>query len=306
MKKTTNLLISSVVMIAFLLTFSSCSEDEKKKKTAKVSFDINSQTVSEDEEFIFVPFDVEDGPIDVDAELSFEVTGTATLVEDYVYDGWDEDGVYFILVNDNTFESDETFTVSITEGEKVNIGSPSAHTVTIENDDVDTGPNLKIDLTWDAGSGTPGNVDMDLILWKYDPIGDVFNDIDGSAEFGTVFESLTLLATEEDATYGLTYQYYEGSSDNLEFTVTFVTTDGSIEGTENELVFSETYTLDNVNSTSTVFIEQIFDKDGTDYNNFSAIEVPTNGSRLKSFKIPSLKSIQNTTSKKITATKTKK
>lgn len=280
MKKLASLLVFSVI----LATSFSCSEDEKKK-IAQISFDGASQTVNEDEGFIFIPFDVNDGPIDENAELSFEASGTATLDEDYVFEGWDEDGVYFTLVDDEDFELDETLVVTISDSEKVNISSPDTHTVTITDNDPENF-DLVIDLTWDAGSGTPGDVDMDLILWRYDPVGDQFIDIDASAEFGTVFESVTLPGSAVDGTYGLTYQYYSGTSNNLDFTVTFSTENGTLEGTENELVFTETYTLNNVNATTTVFIEQIFDKVGTDYNNFSTIDVPSSGSRIKPFEIP--------------------
>jgi hypothetical protein len=304
MKTTINLLLSVLILGTILSTFSSCGGEEKK--VTEISFDVSTQTVAEDESEIFIPYEIKNGPTDDDASITFSFSGTATEDEDFIFTGWSDDGVTLELINDNAFESDETIVVSMTSGEKVSIGQPDTHTVTIEDNDVDTGTNLKIDLTWDAGSGTPGDVDMDLILWSYDPINEVFNLKDASAVFGTAFESLTLSAAEADATYGVTYQYYSGTSNTLEFTVTFITTDGSINGTENELSFSETYTLDNVNPSVDVYIEQIFNKVGTDYNNFSVIDVPPTGSRLKSFKIPSLKSHQNTISKKITARKTGK
>lgn len=275
--------LCSIILLTVVITFSSCSDDEEKK-VAEVSFDGTSQIVNEAEGFIFIPFDVDDGPIADDAELSFEVSGTATLDEDYIYDGWDEDGVYFILVDDDDFELDETLILEITDSEKVNISSPDTHTVTIVDNDTDT--DLVIDLTWNAGGGTPGDVDMDLILWEYDPVNEIFSDIAASAQFGTAFESVTLPGSAADGTYGLTYQYWEGTSNNLQFTVTFTTENGTLEGTEKELVFSETYTLNNVNSSSNVLIEQLFDKVGADYNNFSIIDVPVSGSRIKSYEIP--------------------
>lgn len=290
MKKLTSLLVFSVI----LTTIFSCSEDEKKK-IAQISFDGINKTVDENAGTIFIPFDVNDGPIDENAELSFEASGTATLDEDYVFEGWDDDGAYFTLVDDDIFESNETLVVTISDSEKVNISSPDTYTVTITDNDADF--DLVIDLTWDAGSGTPGDVDMDLVLWEYDPVGDVFTDIDGSFQIGTAFESVTLPGTAVNGTYGLTYQYYEGTSNNLEFTVTFSTENGTLEGTENELIFTETYTLNNVNATTSVFIEQIFDKVGTDYNNFSLIDVPPSGSRIRSVEVP-FKFKKTTVSKK--------
>jgi len=397
MKKITKPLLSAILAV-FILVFSSCKEEARKNAT--VSFETTSQTVGEDGVDILIPYQIQDGPIAGDAVIEFNFSGTATQDVDYVFTGWNNDGVSISLVDDSDLESSETIIVSMSNGTGVVISQPDEHTVTIEDNDaailgfqtpsgtvnesegsfstiinltplvgtdpinisvgiagtaavdidydlsidgsgsdlllifsnidddisevpetaiitltsVDDGPavlsgnvseltftltiednepaadtDLKIDLTWDAGGGTPGDVDMDLILWKHDPGLDVFNFVDGAFSIGTTFESLTLSGTEDDAMYGLTYQYFEGSSNNLEFTVTFTTTDGTLEGTENELSFSETYTLSNINSSTTVFIEQIFDKLGSDYNSFSAIEVPGTGSRMKSFSIPSIK-----------------
>jgi hypothetical protein len=305
MKKAANLVLSAMVLAVFVSVFSSCGDDDEKK-VAEVSFDFSVQTVDEDEDEIFIPYVIENGPVPDDAEISFNFSGTATVDEDYEFLGWDEDGVYITLFNDFSFESDETIIISMTNGEEINIGQPDTHTVTIEDDDVDTGTNLKIDLTWDAGSGTPGDVDMDLILWQYDPIAEEFNVIAASDEVETVFESLTLSSSEADGIYGFTYLYFEGSSDNLEFTVTFTTTDGSINGTENELAFSETYTQDNLFNGETVFIEQELEKDGTDYSNFTTIDVPEEGSRAKSFKLPSLKQKKNSITRSITVKKINK
>lgn len=300
MKKIPQLLISAILVVLITI-FSSCGDDEKE--VAKVSFDTISQSVGEDEGEIFIPYQVQNGPIADNATLSFDFSGTTTLDEDFELSGWDDDGVYLTLFNDNTVESDETIIVTIESGEKVDIGQPDTHTVTIEDNDF---ADLEIELTWDAGSGTPGDVDMDLILFKYDPVGDVFDFVEASDAVGTVFESLTLSSNETEATYGLSYQYYSGSSDNLTFTATFTTTDGTLEGTEDELSFSETYTLDNVNPTLNVFIEQTFDQDGSDFNNFSTIDVPAVGSRVKSFKIPSIKQDKKSVTRSITLKKISK
>ncbi len=299
MKKAANLLLSVMVLTVFVLVFSSCSEDEKK--TAEVSFDIPTQTVDEDAGQILIPYEIKNGPTDEDATISFSFSGTATEDEDFAFTGWDDDGVVIELLDDNSFESDETIIVTMTSGDNVDIGQADTHTVTIQDNDF---ADLEIELTWDAGSGTPGDVDMDLILFKYDPVGDVFDFVDASAESGTVFESLTLSSNETEATFGLSYQYYSGSSDNLTFTVTFTPTEGTLEGTDDELSLSATYTLDNINATQNVIIEQFFDQEGSDFNNFSVIDVPEAGSRIKTFKIPSRKEQKNsatriTTRKKI-------
>jgi len=296
--KKIHLPLISAILVVLLTIFSSCGDDEKE--VAKVSFDTISQSVGEDEGEIFIPYQVQNGPIADNATLSFDFSGTATLDEDFELSGWDDDGVYLTLFNDNTVESDETIIVTIASGEKVDIGQTDTHTVTIEDNDF---ADLEIELTWDAGAGTPGDVDMDLILFKYDPVGDVFDFVEASDAVGTVFESLTLSSNEPEATYGLSYQYYSGSSDNLTFTATFTTTDGTLEGTEDELSFSETYTLDNVNPTLNVFIEQTFDQEGSDFNNFSTIDVPAVGSRVKSFKIPSIKQVKKSVTRSITLKK---
>ncbi len=296
MKKAANLLLSVMVLAVFISAFSSCGEDEKK--TAEVSFDISAQTVDEDEVEIFIPYELKNGPTDDDATISFSFSGTATEDEDYVFTGWDDDGVVIELIDDNTVESNETIIVTMTSGDNVDIGQADTHTVMMQDNDF---ADLEIELTWDAGSGTPGDVDMDLILFEDTGVG--FDFIGASDAGGTVFESITLSSSESEASYGVSFQYYSGSSDNLTFTVTYTTTEGTLEGTEDELSFSETYTLDNVNPTASVYIEQTFDQEGSDFNNFSAIDVPDEGSRVKSFKFPSQKGQKNSVTKRITVKK---
>ncbi len=309
MKKAANLLISSVVLMAFLLTFSSCSKDEKKKKeTAKVSFDITIQTVGEDEGSIFIPYQIEDGPIADDATLSFDLSGTATLDEDYEFFGWDEDGVYLTLIDDDIFESDETIVVSITEGNKVDISSPNTHTATITNND--PVPGLQIDLTWDDGA--TGDVDMDILVWRetapgsvdFEPLDEYFAD---AISFSSP-ESTFIPATENDGIYAISYTYYEGSNNSLDFDVTISSVGGTINGAGSSTSFSGTYTLANINEwdvTQTAYLAQFYEKVGTNYVSLTGIDIPSSGSRIKPFNISSVKSKQEPVSKKVTVRKSR-
>lgn len=299
MKKVTNTLISAALLLVLLLSYSSCGDEEKK--TASVSFATISQDVGEDEEEIFIPYDIENGPTADNATISFDFGGTATLDVDFEFLGWNDDGLYLTLIDDIDVETDETIVVTMTDSENVTVSS-SPHTVTIEDDDVDTGTNLKIDLEWDSGDGTMGDVDMDLILWQYDAINDEYDFIDAAAGT-TSFETLTLFAADPNGIYGLTYQYYDGTSNNLELIVKFTTTDGTIDGTLHQRTFTETYTLANVNPTLDVFIEQELQKAGTNYTNFTAINVPTTGSRSKSVILPPIKAKQNTESRRVSVKK---
>lgn len=261
------------MLLAVIFTIISCDDDEDKKPS--IGFTSSASTVKEGET-IDIPFTkaVPDG-----VTVQVELGGTATEGVDYEY-GISTDGKNLVveILEDNTYESGEEIEIEITGfSSGVTLGGTVIHTVVVED------PSMLIELTWDSGNGTAGDVDMDLVLWKYDELNDEFDFIDASDAAGNGFESLTLSGSFDNGTYGLTYLYFSGSSDELEFNVTFSTSAGSIEATVNELSFTGAYTLANVNNTPevSVFIVQFLDKEGDDYNTFSTIAIPDEGSRQK-------------------------
>ena len=135
----------------------------------------------------------------------------------------------------------------------------------------------------------PGNVDMDLFLWYEFPAGSgEYEFIDGAFSIGTTFEQLFLpsnsLSSHPNGVYGLGYNYYEGTSNNLAIRANFRSFGGNIGGTSNRTSYTATYTLANINAwdeTEDFHVVQYFEKSGSNFINFTPITVPSSGSRSK-------------------------
>ena len=207
-----------------------------------------------------------------------EATITIRVFEDYTleYDPaqLDENGYPYETVI-LTLESVESGTLVISD----------QNTFTLNIFEDDTG----IFLDWDSGDGTPGDVDMDLLLYIDG------NYRAGSAAIGTDFEGISIPAGFADATYGMAYPYYSGSSNTLNFSVDIVDFGGSLNGTASELNYSASYTLDNLNPYDSTdspnykgdpVIVQTMEKSGFNYVNISQITVPDMGSRMAAPKLP--------------------
>jgi invasion protein IalB len=215
----------------------------------------------------------------------FTVGGTATQGSDFTLVQGSNSFVLTAL-KDEIFDPEETAIIQLTgfTGNVV-LGPNTTYTLTIGDEDESSSARIQIDLTWDAGNGTPGDVDMDLILWYETPAGS------GSYRFeilsdniGTTFESLSIPAVIQDGKYGLSFVYYGGTSDNVTFTVNFRSYKGNINGTSNRATYVGNYTLANVNpwdQTQNFQIEQYYNKVGTNYINLTDIFTPEAGSRTR-------------------------
>lgn len=142
---------------------------------------------------------------------------------------------------------------------------------------------LAITLSWNAGAGTAGDVDMDLYLMYLNPGTGLYESVASSTSGSSPTETVTLPGDAPNGTYGLRYKYYSGTSNTLSFTSTFnLNEGGSFSGTANTtLAFNGAYTLSNVNSGSSSNISQTFVKNGTSFTTFSSISVPVSGSRAQ-------------------------
>jgi hypothetical protein len=89
----------------------------------------------------------------------------------------------------------------------------------------------------------------------------------------------------------MSYVYYEGTLDPLEFEVVFADfVDGAFEAEANVESFTGTYTAANKNEwtdPNTTKVVQTFKKVSGEFAEFSAIDVPASGSRLAPHKISS-------------------
>lgn len=139
---------------------------------------------------------------------------------------------------------------------------------------------LEITLSWNAGNGTAGDVDMDLALYYLNPATGLYESIDESTSVSNPTEKVVLSGTEPNGTYGLRYRYYAGTSNNLSFTATFALNEGgSFSGTANSTItFNGVYTLSNVTEFGSSNISQTFVKNGSTFSNFSSVSIPVSGS----------------------------
>jgi hypothetical protein len=280
-------LASTLLAIASLLLFTSCGDDDTPPPPPpQIGFKSSVSVVTEGQNGV-VEFSIA-LPTGVTAVLS--IGGTATEDEDYTYTV-NSTGISFTILEDEIYDPNETIIVTITgfNGDAA-VGTPSVHTITITDKDETALPGLRINLSWDAGGGGAGDVDMDMFLWIENPAGSGdFQIIGYGTVIGTDFEELFLPSNNPtnfpDRVYGMGYNYYEGSSDNLVVIVDFRSFKGNIEGTSNRARFTAVYTQANVNpyeDTGEYYIVQVFQKIGTNFANFSDIDVPESGSRYRS------------------------
>ncbi len=136
-------------------------------------------------------------------------------------------------------------------------------------------------LSWDPLDDLgfdPGDVDMDLILWYNG------EQVASSASTGIEFEGLYFPAGLEDGQIGMSYTYYSGTSNNLEFYVDVLNPGGKLNGTDNIKSFVGIYTTSNINkydeSGMTPHITQTMDKKGLNYLNLTELMINTQGSRV--------------------------
>jgi hypothetical protein len=280
-------MVSIAALVAAML-LSSCNDDE----TPTIAFKTETSSVTEGNT-VKVQFS-STLPSGVTAVI--ELSGTATEGTDYTFT-MDTKEITFTVPDDFFYDPSETIIVEITDFDgNANVGSKQIHTITITDKDEVASPGLRVELRWDVDPATSGNqagnVDMDLFLWIEDPPGsDDFILIDGSVNIGNAFEAVFLPSNNPtnypNRAYGLGYNYYEGTSNNLKVNVTFKVFKGAIDGGGNRLESTATYTLANINQwdvTDEFYIVQFFEKENANFNNFTDIFVPVSGSRAKQLK----------------------
>ncbi len=274
--------IAALVSVVFI---SGCNDDE----TPTIGFKTETSTVTEGTT-VKVQFSA---TLPSGVTPILELSGTATEGTDYTFT-MDTKEITFTVPDDFIYDPSETIVIEITDFDgKANVGGKRVHTITITDKDEAANPGLRVELRWDVDAVTsgnqPGDVDMDLFLWIEEPPGsDDFILIDGSAQIGNGFEAVFLPSNNPtnypNRAYGLGYNYYEGTSNNLKVNVTFKVFKGNIDGGINKKESAATYTLANINQwdvTDDFYIVQFFEKDNANFNNFTDIFVPVSGSRAK-------------------------
>jgi hypothetical protein len=213
----------------------------------------------------------------------FSIGGSATTGPDYTY-SQNQNGFVLTTKKDEIYDPEETVTVQVTGFTgNVTLGPKTTYTLTIEDEDEKATPRLQINLSWNSGNGTPGNVDMDLIVW-YESSPGVFTMRFLSDNGGQTFESVSIPSNLENGKWGVSYVYYSGTSNNVNYTVNFRSYKGNLDGISNRAIYNATYTLVNINKwdqTQAFKIEQFYEKSANNYINFTGVTVPGSGSRMR-------------------------
>jgi hypothetical protein len=305
--------IVGFLMIGGSLCLSAFKDDEPTKSV--VSFEISEVSLKESDGTLesFHPLLVDDAtgteievkivfdkPLAQKAVIEYSVGGTATRnstsnpVGDFEIDGNGEnitiekgatEAIITIMVyedydfeveeedDDGYIETIEITLESVTSG-PVKIGEDKTYTLTLYEDDT------VIFLNWDgdASDAVPGDVDMDLLLW-------IDGVISGRSDSqGNVPEGIAIPAGFPDEDYGMSYTYYSGKSDDLDFAVEIQNLGGTLNVTDQELFFTGNHTLANINpydpATPDVEIVQTMVKNEYNYTNISGIADVLEGSRV--------------------------
>ena len=300
MRKYSVLLLSAVALGSFVFVLSSCDDDEPSPPP-QLSFAVSELTVKESDANVQIQV-VLDKAASEDITVEFSLGGTALddvtagntdpadyeVVTDYgevEIEAGETTGVIELdLYSDGLFENDETIELSITEvdNENIEITRDDEMNITVQQED-----GLIITLEWPAPTG-PSWADMDIILRAGANTTTWDGILSGAAEANTSQpEVLFIPKVVTFAAYGLSYVYYDGTYDPLEFTATFIDyTNGAVEPEAQRESFDGVYTIANKNKwtdANTTIVVQTFQKTGDSFTSPSSpIVIPSSGSRMAS------------------------
>jgi hypothetical protein len=297
--------LSLGMLITSCVVLFSCKDDEPFVKP-KLSFALKTLTVNEADDIIEVEV-ILDKAFSEDIKIDYSLTGTAVekvaagnnssydyeITSDYlevkILKGETVGKIEIKLYSDLDIEDDELIDIQLesVNSEQIEITRDDRLKITIEQED-----GIAIVLEWGTAAGAPAaytDVDMDLFFWAPSTTPGQLG-LTSIASASETFSSPEVLflpnAILDDATYGLSYNYYESAKeqDPMLFKVTFAEfINGVFEPVANRNIFNAQYTKANINPWFTSKIDpilvQTFKKTGTTYSDFSAITIPTSGSR---------------------------
>lgn len=197
------------------------------------------------------------------------------------------------IVSDLYFEDSENIRIQLNESTSAAVGTNNLMTIAIEQED-----GKIIALFWDDAHT---DVDMDMFLFiAPDVTSFAFPDnllslsIRASTEVReeVVFLPTVFSSDITEAAFGLSYVYYEGTAQPMNFQVHFIDyIDGAFEIADNREVFTASYNTANINAwdkegASDPVIVQTFRIVNGVYTDLTGITVPDSGSRVKGQKLP--------------------
>jgi hypothetical protein len=279
------------------MLIASCGGDDPPP-AANLSFSESSVTYNEADEMIEVEVTL-DRPATEDITIDYELSGTAQdeatasqltdypdyyIIEDLsdygeieIEKGETTGVIQIQLYSDYEYEDTETIEIEIqdVDSESVVITNADDIEISIEQED-----GLFILLEWDAAHT---DVDMDLFLWAEDITGTLFlTDVYSAREATSPrYEFLFIPSVVNDGDYGVSCNYYSGSADPMNFTLSYIKLTNGVEGTPVEKAGQ--YTIANINpwytSGNDPILVATYSKAGNNYSNFTDITVPVDGSR---------------------------
>lgn len=193
------------------------------------------------------------------------------------------------LYSDFRYENDETIEITLTGSTAAQIGTNNKMTITLKQQD-----GKVIALVWDEAHT---NVDMDMFLW----IGEDLTTLDGVIATAivpstTVRQEIIFIPKAftdgiTEAAFGLSYVYYSGTANPMNFEAHFVDfAAGALEAEATRDIYAASYTLDNINAWDETEIDpaivQTFRIVNGEYVDITDITVPASGSRVKTHKLP--------------------
>ena len=214
--------------------------------------------------------------------IDFEVEGGQQQVS--IAQGASSGLIQLQLFSDFLIEDDETIEITLTGATGTTIGTNNKMTITLAQED-----GKAIVLVWDDYE----DVDMDMFLW----IGETITTFEPNpvatsitAAVDPQIEIVFIPSIVENAAFGLSFVYYSGTEDPMNFESHFIDfTDG--EFADDFDAYPGTYTLANINAwdeegAPAPAVVQTFVIDAGTYKDITDIEEPATGSRKPTISKP--------------------
>ncbi len=298
MRKYSILFVTGVVLSLLSAMLSSCKKNHETPAKPKLSFSETTKTVKESDGTINITMRL-DQPSPEAIDVTWELGGTATdkvaagttgntdyeitssYLDTKIKKGDTTGTITIKLYSDVLLEDDEIIEITIknVDSNNIEITRDDVIKITLQQED-----GLLVGLQWPAPTATL-NADMDIIL-RYGANTSTWDGIlTGSANPSfTGPEYVFIPNVVTFAAYGVSYTYYDGTLDPLNFTVTFAHfANGAFEATALQQTFNATYTAANKNKwtdPNTTLVVQTFEKVSGAFTIPSAITVPASGSRM--------------------------
>ncbi len=301
MRKNIIAFLSMFTVLALSIGLSSCKKDDEPPPVKpKLSFASPTLAVKEADGTVKVEVTL-DNPTPEDIVITYTLAGTAknkasvTANQAFDYEILSEAGeieilkggttgiIDLMLTSDYFLEDPETIEIKIGDVDSQNIEITREDEILITLDQED---GLLIGLSWPPPTAD-SVADLDILVRKGKTSAAWEGFVTGSIqENNAPPEFVFIPKTINDVAFGLSYVYYDGTMNQLPFTVLFIDyINGDFEPESGYQSYKGVYKLANRNKwtdPTTAKVVQTFKKSGGNPVEISTIAVPTSGSRVAS------------------------